>query len=293
MANSTGTLEMTTPNPRQLFDRGNTLFDSDNYTEAIATYEQAVAINPQLHEAWYNRGVALASLGRYEDAIESYNQALALKLEDHDAWYSRGNALFHLGQIAAAVESYDQSIAMQPQNPGAWQNKGYVYYSCGQYPEAVRCYEQAIVCQPDKYDAWHNKGLAQFVAGNYAAAIADWQQTFDYSQNPAVPRYCAEATLIRELIVELLPRFEQDSVRAMLPSVIAIYRSHPGTIADLGRALVQTLELVVDPSTSCNTAQRWLELWQSLVGTEPEMSEPLALMERALAQPLDRNIANK
>jgi tetratricopeptide (TPR) repeat protein len=71
MANSTGTLENTTPSPRQLFDRGNILFDSDNYTEAIATYEQAVAINPQLHEAWYNRGVALASLGRYEDAIES------------------------------------------------------------------------------------------------------------------------------------------------------------------------------------------------------------------------------
>jgi tetratricopeptide (TPR) repeat protein len=293
MANPTGILEKTTPSPSQLFDRGNTLFDSDNYTEAIATYEQAVAINPQLHEAWYNRGVALASLGRYADAIESYNQALALKLEDQDAWYSRGNALFHLGQIAAAVESYDQSIAMQPQNPAAWQNKGYVYYSCGQYSQAIHCYEQAIACQPDKYDAWHNKGLAQFVAGNYAAAIADWQQTFNYSQNPAVPRYCEETTLIREFIVELLPRFGQRPVRAMLPAVIAIYRSHPGTIADLGRALVQTLELVVDPATSRNTAHRWLELWQSLVGTEPEMGQPLALMERALAQPLDTRIADK
>jgi tetratricopeptide (TPR) repeat protein len=283
MVNLTGTLELTTLSPRQLFDRGNTLFDSDHYIEAIATYEQAVAINPQLHEAWYNRGIALASLGQYQGAIESYNQALAIKLEDHDAWYSRGNALFQLGQSEEAIESYAQSIAMQPHNPAAWQNQGYTYYRWGKYPEAVHCYEQSIVCQPNKYDAWHNQGLAQFVAGNYAAALAAWQQTFDYTSDPTVPRYYEVAALIQEFLVELIPRFSQSSVRAMLPALIEIYQSHPGTIAALGAALLETLDDVVDPAIGSNRAHLWLELWRSLVGTEPEMVQPLELMERALA----------
>lgn len=36
---------------------------------AITSYDEALKIKPDLHEAWDNRGTTLAELGRYEDAI--------------------------------------------------------------------------------------------------------------------------------------------------------------------------------------------------------------------------------
>jgi tetratricopeptide (TPR) repeat protein len=42
-----------------------------DYAAAIASYNKAIEIKPDLHEAWYNRAIALGKLGRFEDAIAS------------------------------------------------------------------------------------------------------------------------------------------------------------------------------------------------------------------------------
>nr|WP_302850061.1 tetratricopeptide repeat protein [Sphaerospermopsis torques-reginae] len=60
------------------------------YEEAIVSYDKAIAIKPDYHEAWYNRGVALDKLKKYEEAIVSYDKAIAIKPDYHEAWYNRG-----------------------------------------------------------------------------------------------------------------------------------------------------------------------------------------------------------
>jgi tetratricopeptide (TPR) repeat protein len=44
--------------------------------DAIASYDKALELKPDLHEAWNNRGNALNDLGRWEEAIASYDKAL-------------------------------------------------------------------------------------------------------------------------------------------------------------------------------------------------------------------------
>ena len=58
---------------------GNALYDLGRYEEAIVSYDKALEIKPDLHEAWYNRGIALGNLGRLEEAIASYDKALEFK----------------------------------------------------------------------------------------------------------------------------------------------------------------------------------------------------------------------
>jgi superkiller protein 3 len=53
--------------------------------EAIASYDKALEIKPDFHEAWNNRGNALDNLGRLEDAIASYDKALEIKPDYHEA----------------------------------------------------------------------------------------------------------------------------------------------------------------------------------------------------------------
>ncbi|MHC5829823.1 MAG: tetratricopeptide repeat protein, partial [Nostoc sp.] len=77
--------------PSLLFELGNLLSTAKEYEAAIASYDQALKIKPDYHEAWCNRGIALVGyLGRNEEAILSFDQALKFQPDDHLIWNNRG-----------------------------------------------------------------------------------------------------------------------------------------------------------------------------------------------------------
>ncbi|MEG3978334.1 tetratricopeptide repeat protein, partial [Microcoleus sp. herbarium8] len=47
--------------------------------------DKALEFKPDDYEAWYNRGIALHNLGRFKDAIASYDKALKIKPDLHVA----------------------------------------------------------------------------------------------------------------------------------------------------------------------------------------------------------------
>ncbi|MGB7707931.1 MAG: tetratricopeptide repeat protein, partial [Microcoleus sp.] len=65
----------------------------------IASFDKALEIKPDYHEAWYNRGVALNNLGRIEKAIASWDKALEFKPDYHWASKNRTIALKKLGIV--------------------------------------------------------------------------------------------------------------------------------------------------------------------------------------------------
>ncbi|MEA5532191.1 tetratricopeptide repeat protein, partial [Dolichospermum sp. UHCC 0684] len=53
---------------------------------AVEDYNQALRLNPNQGEAYYNRGLARKILGDLEGAIEDYNQALRLNPNQGEAY---------------------------------------------------------------------------------------------------------------------------------------------------------------------------------------------------------------
>ena len=84
---------------------GNLLVAAKEYEAAISSYDQALKIKPELHQAWYNRGYALKNLGRIEEAISSYDQALKIKPDDQDAWYGKACCYALQGNLEQAIEN--------------------------------------------------------------------------------------------------------------------------------------------------------------------------------------------
>ena len=77
--------------------------------KAIASYDKAIEIKPDLHEAWFNRGNVLLQVGRIEEAIASFDKTLEFKPDLQEAWAHRGNALSILGRFDEASASYDKA----------------------------------------------------------------------------------------------------------------------------------------------------------------------------------------
>ena len=133
------------------YNRGNTLYDLGLLEEAIASYDKALEFKPDDHEIWYNRGIALSNLGRLEEEIASYDKALEIKPDKDEAWYNRGIALRNLGRLEEAIASYDKALEIKPDDTSAFYNKACCYALHSQIDQAIQNLQQAIYLNPDKY----------------------------------------------------------------------------------------------------------------------------------------------
>lgn len=88
----------------------------------MTSYDQAISLDDA--STFYNRGNALQDLKRFDDAVASYDQAIALKPNFEAAFYNRGNALQELKRIEDALASYNRAIVITPDHAAALTNRG-------------------------------------------------------------------------------------------------------------------------------------------------------------------------
>ncbi|ELR97054.1 tetratricopeptide repeat protein [Gloeocapsa sp. PCC 73106] len=116
---------------------------------AIASWDQAIAINPNFVQAWYNRGGALGSMGRLEEAKTSFERVVELAPSDYVAWNSLGSTLYKLELWEKAIAAWDQVIALKSDYYQAWYNRACALEHLGRLPESLDSYQKAIDIKPD------------------------------------------------------------------------------------------------------------------------------------------------
>ena len=85
-----------------------------NWPQALAEYNQAVALDPSWFEAQYNAGVIAHRLRNYESALASYETALALQPTSVDARYNFALALKAAGYVPDAANELKKILAANP-----------------------------------------------------------------------------------------------------------------------------------------------------------------------------------
>ncbi|WOD39767.1 tetratricopeptide repeat protein [Nodosilinea sp. E11] len=95
-------LPQTPSNASELIDQGFALLAQGRYMEAIAVFDQAIALNAHQPEAWLGRGYACYSQGNYPAALQSAQRAIALAPDYDAAWTLSGSVLFAMGRYADA-----------------------------------------------------------------------------------------------------------------------------------------------------------------------------------------------
>ena len=72
------------------FQRGNELYKQGKLNEAIASYRQCIALQPEFPNARYHLGVALGDAERYEEASVYLEQVIQTEPEKANAYNSLG-----------------------------------------------------------------------------------------------------------------------------------------------------------------------------------------------------------
>ncbi|MEH2152014.1 CHAT domain-containing protein [Nostoc sp.] len=158
------------------FNRGLTLFHLERFDEAIASYETATELKPDFYKAWYNRGGTLGELGYFEEAIASFDKAIEIKPDYQEAWSSKGLALLKLGWLPEAISSYDQALHLEPEDQENWYHRGIALAVGEQFTEAIISYDRAIEINPEYHEVWIDRGVVLFNLGRWSEAIASWDK---------------------------------------------------------------------------------------------------------------------
>lgn len=128
---------------------------------------------------YVEQGKAFYFEGRFEDAIASYDQAIQMEPDNARAWFSRGAALAKLQQFETALESYDRATQIKPDFAEAWFGKGFVLAKLQQLDEAIGSYESAIALKPDFFLAWFGKARCYALKSSVDETLANLQQALN------------------------------------------------------------------------------------------------------------------
>jgi predicted O-linked N-acetylglucosamine transferase (SPINDLY family)/thioredoxin-like negative regulator of GroEL len=156
--------------------RGNMLAQLLDHEAALASYDRALALDSGNPWVWNNRGIALFERRQYPAAIASYDEAIARKPDYADAHYNRGNALRGVPDLPRAVESYDRAIAIDRDHVNALLNRGTTLLELERYEAAIESYGRVLALTPGNAEAHNNRGAALSKLQRYEAALADFDR---------------------------------------------------------------------------------------------------------------------
>ena len=146
------------------------LIRDESKEDCISANDEAIRLKPGFVEAYVNRGNAKNSLGRPGDAIADYDQAIRLNPDLASVTYfNRACAKSKLGRYEDAIADYDRAIRMKPDLVEAYRNRGAANATLNRNEDAIADYDRAIELDPDNAEAYFNRGAVNGTLNRHAA----------------------------------------------------------------------------------------------------------------------------
>ena len=104
--------------PETYYNRANAkvnLDDKNLYKSAVEDYSWAIKLNDEFAAAYYNRGLINRSLGNPEDSIKDFDKAIELNYNLEESYYVRGNTKASLKDYKGSIADYDKAVEVYPQ----------------------------------------------------------------------------------------------------------------------------------------------------------------------------------
>ncbi len=116
-------------------------FNKGDYDAALASFKEAIRLNPDLFLAHFNLGVTYDKKGQLDASTASFKEAIRLKPDHARAHYTLGLLYGKKGQWDASIDSFKEAIRLDPDVASGHFALGEAYANKGDRGKALAEYE--------------------------------------------------------------------------------------------------------------------------------------------------------
>jgi tetratricopeptide (TPR) repeat protein len=263
---------------------GDTLRDLRQPEEAAASLRRALVLQPDFAEAHNNLANALMDADQPVDAVASYRRAIELRPDIAEVHSNLGKALLDLRQLEAAIESCSRAVGLNPGLPEAHGNLGNALLDSDRPEQAIASYARALALKPDYPEVHNSLANALRSLGRFDEALVHYRRALELR-----PDY-AEAHNNLGVALRLLGRtseaeascrraLELEPKSALALAALGEAQADQGQFAEAEALLRRAV--AIDP----NLAEAWVSIARLRRMTAND-ADWLAQVQRLLRQPL-------
>jgi len=194
-----------------LFEEGNQLFEEEKYAEAVAKFEEFLAVNPEIVQVNLNIGNCYRQMEEYDKAIGAY-QILLDKVKEEQGTYegdegasrallSMGETYMLQGNLEKASENLQQAMSLFPDDETLAFNVGEIFFNQAETDKAIEYFKMAIEMKEDWAPPYRQMGYAYLNKGEYQLAVDSLKKFLEYApDDPQAPTIAALIPKLEELI---------------------------------------------------------------------------------------------
>ncbi len=222
IADYTAALENNSRDPAFVYqDRGISRYQLQEYDPALADFDAALALEPNLAQSHLYRGLTYFQQGVYSRAMESLSIAIRTEplwstaLGELDriieagraptvlawAYYTRGRVHLLLGDedsLQRALKDLTEAIQHDPTFTDAYYWRGLAHFQQENYQQAISDFDQALEQDATLVVAYYRRGLARFQLADYDGTLGDLTTAIRLDPNLAAQAIVYFKTLIEE-----------------------------------------------------------------------------------------------
>jgi len=167
--------------------------EAQKYDAALADFDEALRLNPNVAKVWLNKGNVLAAMGRNDSSLVAFNRSLALQPNMADTWNNRGALKLQMQDYPGAIADCSRALELNPNHRDAYANRALAHVQLQQWAQAVDDSRRAVEVAPGRPDNYLQLGTVAFgltKLGRYGEAVATFDQVIREAP-PNEPRVAA------------------------------------------------------------------------------------------------------
>lgn len=173
----TQTLELNDKQFVAWFNRARSLSHLGDLYGALKDYTAALEISKD-YDTYLNRGIVSTQLNLPNEAIQDFNQAIALDTNRSEAFYNRGYVYFKTRNSEPSRLDFRKVVFRDPADPEAWYFLGRIALQEGDHDKALVLFNKSIEANKKYGPSWLQRGDTQLAMLEEKAACKDWKKAF-------------------------------------------------------------------------------------------------------------------
>src|SRR5215471_9651075 len=190
---------------KKVFEEGVALSSAGKHDEAIAKFNEAIAVSASCYDCYNNIGYSYAQKKDWEKAEAAYKKSTEIKPDDATA--HSGLATVYNAErkfdLAAEEGSKATQLASNLSAGGgsgsadAQYNQGVILWNSGKIADAKKAFEGAVAANPNHAEAHYQLGMALVNEGNMAGAATEFETYLKLA--PEGPNAATAKSLVAQL----------------------------------------------------------------------------------------------